>query len=570
MGRAITQLFGQGGKTKRRKKITHFGPRPDYMNTRPAGMYPGPTTQPNGMVFGNGGSTDGRAIVQKGKAPSPDGRAVVQRGRGPYRSPYGLGGTLGGILGAAAGSLIPIPGLGTALGTQFGSMIGGQFDNSQGQVPYGATPPLNPYFNGRMNHGGFIPPVMINVEGTGVQSGSPTVMKKGEILSKGGRVLKNYVSRPPHPAEGMNPLGDTNEAQGNVVIPKNRTQEYMRRSLADRRMIEKSLVSQQVEREMKSMRKGGMAKYCKKGGKVKKYATGGLPNPYEFQTPNTDAYGYVPMDPNIQFPGQAPQQAYMDPAIGLPPTVPPPANPNYLSQQDITDTEGNFYNPYDTTVETNIDGNAYSVAPNARVQASSLQTQSPAQGFRPNWQKIGRTAEEVGSYAAPAFNVGMGLFAPVHKLDPREFEIQGKVPYRDIKEAEPLRQINTGYRTGLYNLRNSGKYTQAGQVNLASAKMRESAAMRERLAAINTQNRNEADRYNIATEGRNKLMRFNIADYNDRAHAAREAMLATGLGQVSQISQGRRNDRIMLDNLSTLFDDFTFDKSQGKFIPRPR
>ena len=115
--------------------------------------------------------------------------------------------------------------------------------------------------------------VGINVEGIGRSQGPAYAMKKGELLVKDGKVYKNYVSRPPHPKEGTNPEGDTDEKPGMVIIPLNRTQEYLNSDIRGRKMIEKSLKSQQEARANKALqtlKQGGYiygAPYAK-GGKI--------------------------------------------------------------------------------------------------------------------------------------------------------------------------------------------------------------------------------------------------------------------------------------------------------------
>lgn len=112
-----------------------------------------------------------------------------------------------------------------------------------------------------MADGGETGMVPINVEGANFSSGSGPNAKKGELLVNNGRIVKNYVGRPPHPAEGQNPMGDDDAPEGLIVIPKARTKEYLEASLEKRKQIERSLVSQQQDREMKKSRKMGDGGY---------------------------------------------------------------------------------------------------------------------------------------------------------------------------------------------------------------------------------------------------------------------------------------------------------------------
>lgn len=106
----------------------------------------------------------------------------------------------------------------------------------------------------------------INVEGSGVQSGQKASMKKGELLTSNGMVLRNFINMPPHPTDPslINPDGTVQAPTGTTVIPKNRTKEYMERDRKGKQQLEKSLISAQKLRERKEAR-------MKNGGAVERY-----------------------------------------------------------------------------------------------------------------------------------------------------------------------------------------------------------------------------------------------------------------------------------------------------------
>lgn len=157
--------------------------------SNPSGMHTGPTTQRNGLEFGFGG--------------------------------------LAPLLGLA-GNLIA-PGVGGMIGSTIGQLAE----------------------HVKFEDGGQTNLVPINIEGHNVKNISKANAQKGELLTSGGKILKNYISRPPHPELGMNPLGNDQVPEGSIVIPKNRTQEYMQADRTKRRQIERSLISQQERRESK-------------------------------------------------------------------------------------------------------------------------------------------------------------------------------------------------------------------------------------------------------------------------------------------------------------------------------
>lgn len=237
---------------------------------------------------------------------------------GPQDQPNGMqfnfGGTIGSILSTVSPALAAIPGWGK-FASPAALMIGDQLqkDNQPkmaqgGGIKFpkfnGSSIPVNPlhehYMNGNHQHfgkfddGGQLPQqngqVDINVEGYNKQQGPAVNMQKGELLVKDGRILKNYIARPPHPEQGLNPDGDVSEQEGSIVIPKNRTKEYMNSDKNGRKMIEKSLVSQQdwrANKAMNTLKKGGLVnpKMYVSGGAVKcdscddetlNYETGGM------------------------------------------------------------------------------------------------------------------------------------------------------------------------------------------------------------------------------------------------------------------------------------------------------
>lgn len=114
----------------------------------------------------------------------------------------------------------------------------------------------------------------INVEGSGIQSGQKASMKKGELLTSNGMVLRNFINIPPHPTDPnlINPDGTVQAPAGTTVIPKNRTKEYMERDLKGKQQLEKSLISAQRLRERKEAK-------MSKGGSVQRYDTTALVGP---------------------------------------------------------------------------------------------------------------------------------------------------------------------------------------------------------------------------------------------------------------------------------------------------
>jgi len=138
--------------------------------------------------------------------------------------------------------------------------------------------------------------VPINIEGYNVKNISMSQAKKGELLVHQGRVHKNYISRPPHPAEGQNPLGNDEVAQGLIVIPKDRSTEYLNAGAGLRKQIERSIVSQQEARESRMMKKGGYIRSRMDPGGL----LGGVPGTYDWNLSGEQDYSY--QTPSTSYP----------------------------------------------------------------------------------------------------------------------------------------------------------------------------------------------------------------------------------------------------------------------------
>jgi hypothetical protein len=147
---------------------------------------------------------------------------------------------------------------GIASGLNFAGGIGGAFMGQQ--TPFNTMTAMHGGYV-HMADGGQTGLVPINVEGANFSQGSGPDAKKGELLVINGKIIKNYVGRPPHPTEGQNSMGDDEAPEGLIVIPKARTAEYLEAGLMKRKQIEKSLVSQQQDREMKKSKKMGDGGY---------------------------------------------------------------------------------------------------------------------------------------------------------------------------------------------------------------------------------------------------------------------------------------------------------------------
>ena len=354
-----------------------------------------------------------------------------------YRPQHGLGGTIGSLLSTAAPIASLIPGVGTAVGVGAGILGAGlqaldsSSGGSQGGSPQRGVPMqhMSNYAPTGFAEGGETGLVPINIEGHNIKNISMSQAKKGELLVHQGRVHKNYISRPPHPAEGQNPLGNDEVAQGLIVIPKDRSTEYLNANTGLRKQIERSIVSQQEARESRMMRKGGYTREKAGGGIL----TGGVPGTYDWNFSGGSGF-------NAQ-------------------------NPSVI--QPSTFTPSTSYPNYGTEITGLQDGR--SIMGNTTTPAAMS-----------DFTKL--NLGQAGLSMIPAIGDIMDMTAAVQT--PNYQTMRGITPDL-IDPSTGQAQVNQAYRTGANSLRDSGVYSIKSNRNLVADRMYNSGTQ-----AIDIANRN--------------------------------------------------------------------------------
>ena len=237
----------QGPLTNEEKSIRGYGSAAGSIG---AGLFTG--NLPGAISGGASGIAEGIS------AGSPNSRTAQDIAQG-----LNLAGTIGGM----AAGLGAFGNVGSNTAKAFGATNLGKGYNTLGRAANRGSALMN--MMSGMGYGGYVHMddggqtglVPINVEGADFSEGSGPDAKKGELLVLNGKIVKNYVGRPPHPAEGQNPMGNDDAPEGLIVIPKARTAEYLEAGMEKRKQIERSLVSQQQDREMKKSRKMGDGGY---------------------------------------------------------------------------------------------------------------------------------------------------------------------------------------------------------------------------------------------------------------------------------------------------------------------
>lgn len=442
---------------------------------------------------------------------------------------YGLGGTIGSLLQAAAPVAGLIPGVGTLVGAAAGVVGNGlqQLDSGQKWDPtqtigagiQGATGMKVP---GKMAQGGMTGLVPVNVEGYDVNSISMAKAKKGELLVNNGNVIKNYISRPPHPERGQNPLGDDLVQPGSIVIPKNRSQEYLNAGRALRKQIEASVVSQQVAREGNMMRKGGQAGRSKMlpGGMAKDYFD--REYPYAPSLNPHVGYAQVEQGGNHYMEGDA----YRNARAGL------PASYNNMSPMTPRDP---FNSGYGQNLRTQMS--------NQGDVSNPYGQGTPEEGDeKPKMSPFDKlNLGQFGLSMIPAIGDIIDMTASVQTP---QFGSLRNVSPNLIDPNTGQSQINQAYRSGYNSLRDSGVYSLKSNRNLVADRMQRSGDQALNIANQNTQIKNQfvgmntdINKYNLDMQNQVELYRMQgqakrreaRRNLLDRAPAAASQYMQNGL-----------------------------------------
>ncbi len=417
-----------------------------------------------------------------------------------YYPKMNFGGVLGSILSTAAPLAGLIPGVGM-IASPLLQMAGNKLQKDNQPT---------------MGDGGSTQGVDINVEGSNRSQGSITQMSKGELLAKGGRVLKNYVSRPPHPSEGMNPEGDTTEEENMIVIPKKRSQEYLNADRRTRKSIERSLVSQQEDRANKAL---GVLKqaghldpaFFMKGGKVC-YQDGGR----------------LKYD-DLSLVGGAEGQYDWNPAGGLPTSYNAPqtsleANTGTISDQSSVDTFG---------LQPDVYGEQDWYSPRAKKPFMSQDEYKRSQNY-------GMIAQAPG-----IINNLVESFQPVEGVNPQKINALGPRYLKDSGKASRLSQYKS-------NMRNARSYGLPALVATGALNSRNEAETALKLDNANAGIYSDYAGRDLGAQQFNSQADMEAQKLKLMGKAARRTFRGQALSDVGKLGQNRANNDLYYKYLQSI------------------
>jgi hypothetical protein len=156
--------------------------------------------------------------------------------------------------------------------------------------------------------------------------------------------------------------------------------------------------------------------------------------------------------------------------------------------------------------------------------------------------KMKQTLPQFLGLAAPAaYNIGMGLFGKTAKYNIDDYLNKSRITPYEVNVDPQLNQTRLAYNAAQEAVRNAAPGSGAYLTNLANIASRRSASFKDILAGkenADKQLKMQADIYNANIGSQNAETKLKVQDLNYRAKAAKQAMLAKGLEQLAQMSEG--------------------------------
>jgi hypothetical protein len=147
----------------------------------------------------------------------------------------------------------------------------------------------------------------------------------------------------------------------------------------------------------------------------------------------------------------------------------------------------------------------------------------------------------LGLTAPAAYNIGMGLFGKTAKYNLEDYLNKSKITPYEVNVDPQLNQTRLAYNAAQEAIRNAAPGSGAYLTNLANIASRRSASFKDILAGkenADKQLKTQADIYNANIKGQNAETALKVQDLNYKGEAAKQQMLAKGLEQLAQMSEG--------------------------------
>ena len=141
--------------------------------------------------------------------------------------------------------------------------------------------------------------------------------------------------------------------------------------------------------------------------------------------------------------------------------------------------------------------------------------------------------------ALPAiYNIGRGLFGKVDQLDAKDYQSKAKIKAMEMNVDPQLAAVMRAYGTATQAAKNAAPGAGSYLATLGNIATQKQQAMRDIYAQkenFDKSQKLEADKFNAQVEQGNMQQDLAIQQYNAQAKAAKQNMLATGLGQLADV-----------------------------------
>ena len=162
--------------------------------------------------------------------------------------------------------------------------------------------------------------------------------------------------------------------------------------------------------------------------------------------------------------------------------------------------------------------------------------------------------------ALPAlYNIGRGIFGKADKLDAKDYLSKSKISPYEMNVDPQVAAAQRAYATSIQAAKNAapgaGSYlaTLGNMANMRQQAVRDIYAQKEN---FDKAQKLEADKFNAQVEQGNMAQELAIQQNNAQAQAAKQNMLATGLGQLATAAEGLSSQDLQEKYLQTISPDF--------------
>jgi len=175
---------------------------------------------------------------------------------------------------------------------------------------------------------------------------------------------------------------------------------------------------------------------------------------------------------------------------------------------------------------------------------------------------------DILNYIPGAVNTIRGIFDKVDKVDPNDYMLDANITPRQYRTREAEKQIETANYNRLRAYNPSSPTANAAQ-RIASdvAASDQVSRMKESAFNVNEGLAGRAEELNMRTREHNNRIKLGISDINDRNEAAKDALITTGIGQLSEAARYNLQDKNTQEMLYDMYPEYDTTTVKGAYIP---